>query len=202
MYRTCPHCDGRYERLVEGVCPHCEKEIPRKRRPIGSLKITRRTCPSCKHKFSKAKLNGKVRHCPNCDTALHYLKSDTILYSDKEAAAALVSNLQNHISKRSGARWPFEFRGSELARELVHGYSILNRAKSDAKKRGLQVAPEKLAALFVDDALSNGCGGADSLALIRGNIAKISNRVCRVQAATESVNASMESSPDFSGFTR
>jgi hypothetical protein len=205
-YKICPHCDGWYECLFEGKCPHCDKPIGRKSYTYTKRSNTLRTCPSptCRKQFKLSKIKNEIRHCPHCDVQIFYpqgrLKGQTLLYSEKLAAAALVELLLSHITERDNHTWRFELKKSETAREIVHAYDIVAQAKKEVKRRGLQIEPEELATLFVSDALANGYAKCDSLLPIRGNISKISNRVCKAQKAKEKVNKTMTQAIDYSAF--
>lgn len=97
-----------------------------------------RTCPQCSREFYRCRKSiGKRKVCPGCETHLYYSGKDTILYEDYEAANGIVSMLEDHISKRDGVVFVFEWQ--DRVKELVCAYGLLDRAKAFLARQRVDV---------------------------------------------------------------
>jgi hypothetical protein len=184
--KTCPHCQGLYERRVAGTeCPHCGMAV----------KITRgqieKVCPACFEKFYKAASCNGQPQCPKCGIAIYVTrkngKVEVRRMSHKNAAPGLVEKLEQHISKRDETN--FKFLPADKWAQLRHAYGILDSAETFVRAQESKIIqPVELADKAVDNALNNGYAAANSLLYLRNGMTKHFNGVWRGEVVLHKVN--------------
>lgn len=140
-------------------------------------------CPNCNEEFTRYLLIEKKRkHCPHCRVELHVCTGKHLrglfLKADDDCANNLVTILEQHISKRNDLE--FTFNRSERAKQVVHAYGLVKRAKDfiKAQKVDYGITPYDL----VQDALKelllkDFWQTTDDLLLVRNKIGPLAQQL-------------------------
>lgn len=189
QFKICPHCEGKFERKIDGKCPLCSREV----------KTKQRRCPACSVVFERCLKEGNKRFCPECGVELFYptgikMRGQTILAADKETAEIIVSILEDHISHRSNTVFAFEF--SERPAELVHAYALIDRSKVYLKKQnGVDVSAHEFTIELIKEVLKDSWWAEhlNSLAMVRNHIGKFAQELYARKKLNNAINGAHKS---------